>query len=137
LDPVHDYEAEVLVDVCKAVDSLARRGGLTKAQEPMARQARAIINPLAKVGIDALIDEATGYQTERSPDALRLLVNAYIQKEKREWEKEFPDDFYLALNMVYGPDPYVTRSRRSIVINKPQHFANFTDKYVDGPLENG
>lgn len=136
-DPAHGYEADVLVDVCKAVSRAFSAGKLTKAQEPMARQAQAIVNALASVGITALIDEATGYQTERSPDALRLLVAAYIEKEQREWEKEFPDDFYITLNKVYGSDPYVKRAQGSVVINKPQHFGNFTNKYVYGPLENG
>ena len=136
-DPAHGYEAEVLVDVCKAVGRAYAAGILTKAQEPMARQAQAIVNALASVGIVALIDEATGYQTERSPDALRLLVEAYIEKEQREWEKEFPDDFYITLNRVYGSDPYVKRAQGATVINKPQHFGNFTNKYVYAPLEDG
>ncbi len=136
-DPGHGYEAEVLVEVCKAVVRADDAGKLLESQRPMAVQARAIVNALAKVGIAALIDEATGYQTERSPDALRLLVQAYIEQEKREWEKEFPDDFYLTLNKVYGSDPYVTRVSGAVVINKPQHFGNFTTRYVYEPLENG
>ena len=136
-DPGHGFEAETLVDVCKAVVRADDAGKLLETQKPMANQARAIINALAKVGIAALIDEATGYQTERSPDALRLLVEAYIEKEKREWEKEFPDDFYLTLNKVYGSDPYIAKASGTVVINKPQHFGNFTNKYVYGPLENG
>lgn len=136
-DPAHGYEAEVLVDVCKAVIRAQKAGKLTKSQNSIANQSTAIINALAKVGIDALIDEATGYQSERSPDALRLLVNAYIDKEMREWEKEFPDDYYITLNKVYGSDPYVTRALGSVVINKPQHFGNFTNRFVYGPLENG
>lgn len=136
-DPAHGYEAEVLVDVCKAVIRAQKAGKLTKSQDSIANQSSAIINALAKVGIDALIDEATGYQSERGPDALRLLVNAYIEKEMREWEKEFPDDYYITLNKVYGSDPYVTRALGSVVINKPQHFGNFTNRFVYGPLENG
>lgn len=136
-DPAHGYEAEVLVEICKAVIRAKNAGKLTKAQEPMARQAQAIVNALAKVGIVALIDEATGYQTERDPQALRLLVEAYIEREKREWEKEFPDDFYIALNRVYGSDEYIKRAGGAFVINKPQHFGNFTNKYVYGPLEDG
>lgn len=136
-DPGHGYEAETLVDVCKAVVRADDAGKLLESQKGMANQARAIVNALAKVGIAALIDEATGYQTERSPDALRLLVEAYIEKEMREWEKEFPDDFYLTLNKVYGSDPYIAKASGALVINKPQHFANFTNKYVYGPLENG
>ena len=136
-DPGHGFEGEDLVEVCKAVIRADEAGKLVEAQKPMAAQARAIVNALAKVAIVALIDEATGYQTERSPDALRLLVQAYIEKEKREWEKEFPDDFYLTLNRVYGSDPYIAKSGGAVVINKPQHFANFTTKYVYGPLEDG
>lgn len=136
-DPGHGYEGEVLVDVCKAVIRAKHAGKLVDSQETMAAQAQAIVNALAKVAIAALIDEATGYQTERDPNALRLLVQAYIENEKREWEKEFSDDFYLTLNRVYGSDPYVTRQSGAIVINKPQHFAGFTNKYVYGPLENG
>jgi P63C domain len=136
-DPAHGYEAEILVEVCKAVIRANEVGKLSKAQEPMARQAMAIINALAKVGIVSLIDEATGYQTERSPDALRLMVQAYIEQEKREWEKEFPDDFYMSLNTVYGSSQFVKRSGGATVINKPQHFGNFTNKYVYGPLERG
>ena len=137
VDPAHAYEANVLVEVCKTVGRAHDAGKLTKAQEPMARQARAIISALARVGIIALIDEATGYQTVRDPGALRLLVEAYIEKEKREWEKEFPDDFYITLNKVYRSDPYIKRAKGALVINKPQHFGNFTNKYVYGPLENG
>lgn len=136
-DPAHGYEAEILVEVCKAVVRASDAGKLTRSQEPIANQAKAIINALAKVGIVALIDEATGYQSERSPNALRLLVDAYIEKEMREWEKEFPDDYYITLNKVYGSDPYVTRALGSVVINKPQHFGNFTNRFVYGPLENG
>ena len=136
-DPGHGYDAETLVDVCKAVVRADDAGKLLESQKAMANQARAIVNALAKVGIAALIDEATGYQSERSPDALRLLVEAYIEKEMREWEKEFPDDFYLTLNKVYGSDPYIAKASGAVVINKPQHFGNFTNKYVYGPLENG
>ena len=136
-DPAHGYEAEILVEVCKVVVRADKAGKLTEAQQPMVRQAQAIVNALAKVGIVSLIDEATGYQTDRDADALRLLVQAYIEKEQREWEKEFPDDFYLTLNKVYGSDPYVSKASGAMVINKPQHFGNFTRKYIYGPLEDG
>lgn len=136
-DPAHGYEAEVLVEVCKAVVRADKAGKLTEVQQPMVRQAQAIVNALAKVGIVSLIDEATGYQTDRDPDALRLLVQAYIEKEQREWEKEFPDDFYLTLNDVYGSEKYVSKASGAVVINKPQHFGNFTRKYIYGPLEDG
>lgn len=45
----------------------------------------------AKVGLDALIDEATGYQYERAEDALQVKLRAYVLDELRDWEKTFPD----------------------------------------------
>lgn len=133
-DPAHGYEAEILVEVCKAVIRANEGDKLSKAQEPMARQAMAIINALAKVGIASLIDEATGYRTERSSDALRLMVQAYIEQEKREWEKEFPDDFYMTLNRVYGSTHYVTRSGGATAINKPQDFGTLRTSVSTAPL---
>lgn len=83
-DPNHAYEADVLVEVCKAVKRAKEAGGLTATQEDLYNQAMSILNAFAKVGVVALIDEATGYQTERSPDALRLLVQQYLEDEKRD-----------------------------------------------------
>jgi hypothetical protein len=37
---------------------------------------------LAKVGIAALVDEATGYQNAREKDALNKLAKGYLKKEK-------------------------------------------------------
>ncbi len=136
-DPSHAYEAEVLVEVCKAIKRAHDAGKLTKTQEDLYHQSMSILNAFAKIGVVALIDEATGYQTERSPDALRLLVQQYLEEEKREWQKEFPDEFYTELNRIYGSQTTATRKSGAIVINKPQHFANFTRSYVYEPLENG
>ncbi len=101
-DLAHGYEAEILVSVCKAIIKADEAGKLTKSQEGLAGQAKILLNAFAKVGVTALIDEATGFQQVRSPDALRLLVQQYIEEEKREWEKQFPDEYYDELNRLYG-----------------------------------
>ncbi|MBC7620138.1 MAG: P63C domain-containing protein [Candidatus Saccharibacteria bacterium] len=49
---------------------------------------------LAKVGIAALVDEATGYQEVRDRDALQALLDKYLLQEHAAWAKRFPDDFY-------------------------------------------
>jgi len=48
----------------------------------------------AKVGLDALVDEATGNQYERAEDALQVKLRAYLAEEMRKWEKTSP--------MIYG-----------------------------------
>lgn len=136
-DPGHAYEADVLVDVCKAISRAHTAKKLTDSQEDLYRHAIALLNAFSKIGVVALIDEATGYQKERSPDALRLLVQQYLEDEKREWQKEFPDEYYKLLNDIYGSENTAIRKSGAIVLNKPQHFAKFTRSYVYEPLENG
>lgn len=137
LDLGHGYEAEVLVEICKAIERAADLGKLTPSQEGLVAHAKIILNALAKVGIVALVDEATGYQTERSPNALRILVQQYIEEEKREWEKQFPDDYYNELNRIYGSAKLTKTGAGTVIQNRPQHFAKFTRTYVYHPLENG
>lgn len=57
-------------------------------------QASIIIRSLAKVGIIALVDEATGYQNIRKAEALQAILNAYISKDLIAWTKTFPDEYY-------------------------------------------
>lgn len=133
----HGYEADVLVDICKAILRAKEADKLTLSQQTLIAQAQVILQALAKVGVVALIDEATGYQNERSPTALRILVQQYIEAEKREWEKQFPDGFYDELNRLYGSQKLTTTGSGAVIQNRPQHFANFTRTYVYQPLENG
>lgn len=136
-DSAHGYDAEVLVEVCKAIIRADDAGKLTQAQRFLAAQAKILLQAFAKVGVAALIDEATGFQEIRSPDALRLLVQQYIEHEKREWEKQFPDEYYDHLNRLYGSKRTTRTSSGAVIQNRPQHFALFTRKYVYHPLENG
>jgi hypothetical protein len=48
----------------------------------------------AKVGIIALIDEATGFQFERPLDALQVKLRLFLAEEMRKWEPTFPDQLW-------------------------------------------
>jgi hypothetical protein len=136
-DLAHGYDAEILVEVCKAVVRAEEAQKLTRSQESLAIQARILLQAFAKVGVTALIDEATGFQQVRDPTALRLLVQQYIEEEKREWEKQFPDDYYDELNRLYGSKRLTRTVSGAVIQNRPQHFAVFTRSHVYHPLENG
>lgn len=136
-DLAHGFEAEILVSVCKAIIRADEAGKLTQSQQGLVVEAKILLQAFAKVGVTALIDEATGFQQVRSPDALRLLVQQYIEEEKREWEKQFPDEYYDELNRLYGSKKLTTTGSGAVIQNRPQHFAKFTRTYVYHPLENG
>ncbi len=133
----HGYNASVLVDICKAIIRADESGKLHPTQKGLADQAQILLQAFAKVGVTALIDEATGFQQVRDPSALRILVQQYIEEEKREWEKQFPDEYYDELNRLYGSKRLTTTGSGAVIQNRPQHFAKFTRFYVYHPLENG
>ncbi len=136
-DLAHGYDADVLADVAKAIVAANQAGKLTTAQSRLAGRAQILLNAFAKVGVVALIDEATGYQQIRDPKALRILIQQYIEDEKREWEKQFPDSYYDDLNRLYGSKSLTKTSTGAVIQNRPQHFGKFTRSYVYHPLENG
>ena len=47
----------------------------------------------ATIGIIALVDEATGYQSIRARNALEKSLEKFIRNELGKWAKMFPDEF--------------------------------------------
>lgn len=76
------------------VRALHERADLTDRQREIAIKCAIISTGLIRTGLDALVDEATGYQYERAGDALAIKLRAFIADELRAWEKTFPDDLW-------------------------------------------
>lgn len=98
----YGYEATVLADICEAVLKAREDGKLQKQQEHIAQQCEILVRGFARIGIIALVDEATGYQEERDRDALQRILEVYIAKELLPWTKRFPDEFYRQLFRLRG-----------------------------------
>lgn len=90
----HGFDAEDIVDICKMYMTARRANVLLPSQIHLAAQAEIIVLSLAKVGITALIDEATGFQEVRDRKALQALLDTYLKQEHAAWAKRFPDEFY-------------------------------------------
>lgn len=91
------YEATLLLDICDGYLRARDIGMLSKNQMHLAKRAEIITRACAKVGIIALIDEATGYQQFRQKQELQLKLQAFIADEMQEWAKMFPDEFWFEL----------------------------------------
>ena len=102
--PVHGYEATILVDICDAFLQARNEISLSPRQKIIADQCEILIRAFAKVGITALVDEATGYQDIRAKDkeALQKLLDKFLLIEQAKWAKRFPDEFYLLLFKLKG-----------------------------------
>jgi hypothetical protein len=86
--------AENLVELCRFFLK-AREFGLLHSREGIAyaQAAESLIVSIAKVGVAAIIDEATGFQHDRDRDALQKLLDRYLRKEYAAWAKRFPGEF--------------------------------------------
>jgi hypothetical protein len=90
-------EATALPAICDVWLKARDAGKLTKPQIEIAKRADMLVRGLARVGIVALVDEATGYQEVRDRLALQKILDKYLTEERAKWAKTFPDDFYKKL----------------------------------------
>ena len=87
--------AENFLKICQGYVAALQKGKLsTERQREIAVKCSIILGSCAKVGLIALIDEATGYQYERAEDALQVKLRAFIADDLRDWEKTFPDELW-------------------------------------------
>jgi hypothetical protein len=91
------YEATLLVELCEAYLRARDLELLKSNQLGLAKSAEIVVRACAKVGIIALIDEATGYQEVRDKQNLQLKLQAFIADDMQEWAKMFPDEFWFEL----------------------------------------
>jgi hypothetical protein len=100
---------------------------LTERQTAMAMRASALLGACAKVGLDALIDEATGAQYDRAADALRVKLRAYLEDEMRKWEKTFPDDLWKEFARL--------TNWKGTVTQRPKYWGKLVMELVYGYLD--
>lgn len=124
------YIATLLPAMCEVYLSARRGTALVTSQQKLAEQSEILLSALAQVGIDALVDEATGYQLDRKHDALRMLLSKYIAEGLQKWMFTFPDSFFVELDRLYGNEQTTSRSR-------PQYYGHFINKYIYEPIEHG
>jgi P63C domain len=98
------YNAEILPKLCKVYLDARDQKKLVRQQLPLARASEVLLIALSKVGITALVDEATGYQYDREKDELQKILKSYISEELLPWQKKFPDIFYKELFRLNGWD---------------------------------
>jgi hypothetical protein len=98
----YGYEATVLADICEAVLKARAADALNYQQTHIAEKCDIFVRGFARVGIIALVDEATGYQAERDRNELHKILEAYISAELLPWTKRFPDEFYKELFRLRG-----------------------------------
>ena len=101
----HAIEASDVVDICNSYLKARQSGSLKSNQAKIAEQAEMFIAACAKTGIDAIVDEATGYQYFRRANDLQQKLHAYLQEEYREWTLTFPRQLFMQMYRLEGKVP--------------------------------
>lgn len=123
----HAFKASLLVDLADAFYKAKNDGVFDKPnmayQRELAERLYNITLAFSKVGINAFIDEITGYQETREKDALQKLLNLYVEELFRPWKRRFPEEFYKEIYRLKGWE-YTGSSRR------PHKIADITNEFV-------
>jgi hypothetical protein len=120
------FEADVLGEVCEALLQ-ARDNNMLQTEQDYryAQHADILMRGFARVGLVALIDEATGYQKDRERDDLAKILEAFVTQELRPWVPTFPPEFYERLYKLYNiPWPPAKANAR------PSFFGHITNNVV-------
>lgn len=127
----YGYEATILADLCDAVLAARKAGTLNYQQEHIAEQCEILVRGFARVGIVALVDEATGFQADRERDALAKILQAFVQTELRKWVRTFPAEYYQQVFRLRGLE-YPPANMKM-----PQYIGSLTNNIVYDRLAPG
>jgi len=126
------YDAKILPLVADLYLQVRSANALLKSQIETAIKAEILVRSLAKVGITALVDEATGYQYDREKDALQVILKAFVTEELLKWQKMFPDTFYYEIFRLNGWDYSVKGIK-----NRPGVIGKWTNELIYNQLPKG
>jgi len=125
------YPAEILPLVCEVyLEARLQKGVLTRNQQPIARAAEILLRGLARIGIIALIDEATGYQevgrgrVAENPRGLRA-------GRTQALDKDVPDEFFREIYRLQAWEYRPGTAKRTPYVGK------LVNKYVYEQLPPG
>lgn len=121
----YGYDATILIDICDAILEAKNSGNLPESYLIYAKQAEIILRSVAKVGIIALVDEATGYQYDREKHELQAILQAFISDEILEWQKTFELSFYKEIFRLWNI-PFTAAN----IKRKPMFIGKLTSELV-------
>ncbi len=90
-----------------------------------------LLRSLARDGIKAMVDLATGYQADKAKEELLRILEAYISPVLLRWTRRFPHEFFRQVYRIHGWD------YRAGCVKHPQYLGKFINRYVYEALPDG
>ena len=122
------FPAGVITQIASGVIDAALDHTLHSARRKLVPNCMKIMRALATTGEVALIDEATGYQHHRAPDAMQELISKLLRQSCASWERRFHPDYYRAIYRLFGWK-YQGHDQ-----NPPHVVGQITLRWVYGPV---
>ena len=119
----YGYRATIIVDICEVILQARDAGALGRRYKDITARCELLLRGFARVGVIALVDEATGYQKIRAQRALAEILEKFIATELQPWTKTFPYEFYEQIFRLKGwPGPQGTR--------RPSVIGKYTNDFI-------
>ena len=126
-DAVEGFGVGVLVDLCRRILAARDAGLLKKKQQGWADSAEIIVRRCAGPGVDALVDDATGYGRIRARQLTQLRLQALIADGIEEWVRIVPAEFWAQLARLEG--------RRVVPDHLPMEWSSYVLAFVYDAVE--
>ena len=98
----HGFDTDDVADFCEGFMRAKMDGSLPEQYHELADQCMILVMAYARIGLTALVDEATGFQEAREKDELQKLLKLYVAEALMPWTKRFPDDFFKHMFRLRG-----------------------------------
>ena len=117
------YKAELLAEVCEVFLNARDAKALLPSQKHIPPQCELLMRGFARVGITALVDEATGFQYDRPRRQLEEQLNRFVSESLGRWVRSYPSEYFKHLcrlrRVELRPD-----------MKLPQYFGTLTNNLV-------
>lgn len=130
------FRAQLLPDVCWVYHNAEMKDKLLPSQKHIAEQCTILLKALTNVAIDALVDEATGWQYRRERNELQKILAAYISNELLPWAERFPKEFYQEMFRLWGW-PWPPADYEKSGPKGPRYAGKLTNKLIYDQLPSG
>ena len=91
----------------------------------------ALVRGLARRGIIALVDDATGYRGDQLKEDVLRVVAAYMSPTLLKWSRKFEPEFFEEIYRLHGWE------YKPGTVKHPQYTGKFIDKHIYEPLPPG
>ena len=101
----HGYSTRTFGLLCEAILKARDAGKTTSRQSKIVQRASALIRGVFRLGIDATVDEITGFEETKT---LQERLKAHLAEELQQYEVTFPIEFYQQLCRLFDwPNEYI------------------------------